>query len=55
MVMDGLSHEVKQKLASTRPDTVGSAARIPGVTPAAISLLVIYLKKSGYLGRTSIA
>ena len=41
----GLSNEVKQKLTSTRPDTVGQAARIPGVTPAAISLLLVYLKR----------
>ena len=41
----GLSNEVKQKLGEVRPATVGQAGRIPGVTPAAISLLLIYLKK----------
>jgi tRNA uridine 5-carboxymethylaminomethyl modification enzyme len=41
----GLSNEVKQKLAEARPDTLARAARIPGITPAAISLLLIYLKK----------
>jgi len=41
----GLSNEVKQKLAAARPDTLARASRIPGVTPAAISLLLIYLKK----------
>ncbi|MGB5250031.1 MAG: tRNA uridine-5-carboxymethylaminomethyl(34) synthesis enzyme MnmG, partial [Gammaproteobacteria bacterium] len=41
----GLSHEVRQKLAQTRPHTLGQAARIPGVTPAAISLLLIHLKR----------
>ena len=41
----GLSHEVKQKLDESRPATLGHAARIPGVTPAAISLLLVYLKK----------
>ncbi|WP_101674267.1 tRNA uridine-5-carboxymethylaminomethyl(34) synthesis enzyme MnmG [Alloalcanivorax mobilis] len=41
----GLSNEVRQKLAEVRPGTVGQAGRIPGVTPAAISLLLIYLKK----------
>ena len=41
----GLSNEVKQKLGTVRPDTLGQAGRIPGVTPAAISLLMIYLKK----------
>ena len=41
----GLSSEVKQKLGEIRPQTLGQAGRIPGVTPAAISLLMIYLKK----------
>ena len=41
----GLSNEVKQKLMATRPDTLSRASRIPGVTPAAISLLLIYLKR----------
>ena len=40
-----LSHEVRQKLARQRPDTLGQAARISGVTPAAISLLLVHLKK----------
>jgi len=42
----GLSAEVLQKLSKQRPETLGQAARIPGVTPAAISLLLIHLKKS---------
>ena len=41
----GLSNEVKQKLAITQPKTLGQASRISGVTPAAISLLQIYIKK----------
>lgn len=41
----GLSNEVKQKLLQSRPETVGQASRIPGMTPAAISLLLVYLKK----------
>ena len=41
----GLSNEVRAKLAAQRPETVGIAARISGVTPAAISLLLVYLKK----------
>jgi tRNA uridine 5-carboxymethylaminomethyl modification enzyme len=41
----GLSAEVRQKLANVRPATLGQAARIPGVTPAAVSLLLVYLKK----------
>jgi tRNA uridine 5-carboxymethylaminomethyl modification enzyme len=41
----GLSIEVRQKLKAHRPETVGQAARIGGVTPAAISLLLIFLKR----------
>jgi len=41
----GLSNELKQKLGQNRPDTIGRAGRIPGITPAAISLLLIYIKK----------
>ncbi|HEX9812818.1 MAG TPA: tRNA uridine-5-carboxymethylaminomethyl(34) synthesis enzyme MnmG [Burkholderiales bacterium] len=41
----GLSVEVRQKLLAHRPATVGQAARVPGVTPAAISLLLIHLKR----------
>jgi len=41
----GLSNEVKEKLSSIRPISLGQAARISGVTPAAISILQIYLKK----------
>lgn len=47
--VDGLSNEVRQKLGEVRPDTLARAGRIPGVTPAAISLLLIYLKKRGAL------
>jgi tRNA uridine 5-carboxymethylaminomethyl modification enzyme len=43
----GLSIEVRQKLAAQRPETLGQAARIPGVTPAAISLLLVHLKRLG--------
>jgi len=49
--VDGLSNEVKQKLSEARPQTLARAGRIPGVTPAAISLLLIYLKKKGVLQR----
>ncbi|MGE5152771.1 MAG: FAD-dependent oxidoreductase, partial [Bdellovibrio bacteriovorus] len=41
----GLSTEVREKLCRVRPSTVGQAARIPGVTPAAVSLLLIHLKR----------
>ena len=50
-VVDGLSNEVKQKLSEARPTSLARAGRIPGVTPAAISLLLIYLKKRGELER----
>jgi tRNA uridine 5-carboxymethylaminomethyl modification enzyme len=41
----GLSTEVRQRLSEVRPASLGQAARIPGVTPAAISILLVYLKK----------
>jgi tRNA uridine 5-carboxymethylaminomethyl modification enzyme len=41
----GLSSEVREKLARSCPETLGQAGRIPGVTPAALSLLLIHLKK----------
>jgi tRNA uridine 5-carboxymethylaminomethyl modification enzyme len=41
----GLSNEVRQKLTEQRPATIGQASRIPGITPAAISLLLVHLKK----------
>jgi len=41
----GLSHEVRQRLAEARPATLGQAARVPGVTPAAVSILLVHLKK----------
>lgn len=45
LAVEGLSNEVKQKLQTARPATLAQASRIPGVTPAAISLLLVYLKK----------
>ena len=44
--ISGLSNEVKQKLSDALPETLARAARIPGVTPAAISLLLVSLKKN---------
>jgi tRNA uridine 5-carboxymethylaminomethyl modification enzyme len=41
----GLSTEVRQKLSRQRPETIGQAARISGVTPAAISLLLVHLRR----------
>lgn len=49
--VEGLSNEVKQKLTAARPQTLARAARISGVTPAAISLVLVYLKKRGVLKR----
>lgn len=45
--ISGLSREIQQKLGQAHPETLGQAGRIPGVTPAAISLLLIHLKKRG--------
>ncbi|MFT3906707.1 MAG: tRNA uridine-5-carboxymethylaminomethyl(34) synthesis enzyme MnmG [Steroidobacteraceae bacterium] len=41
----GLSNEVRQKLATQRPQTLGQASRLPGITPAAVSILLVHLKK----------
>ncbi|WP_462166104.1 tRNA uridine-5-carboxymethylaminomethyl(34) synthesis enzyme MnmG [Pseudoalteromonas sp. GB43] len=49
----GLSNEVIAKLTDSRPDTIGQASRISGITPAAISLLLVYLKKQGLLRKTA--
>jgi len=45
--ISGLSNEVKQKLKQARPETLAQAARVPGVTHAAVSLLMVSLKKHG--------
>src|SRR5690554_5170983 len=44
-VISGLSKEIQQKLIAGRPETLGQASRIPGVTQAAVSLLMVHLKK----------
>jgi tRNA uridine 5-carboxymethylaminomethyl modification enzyme len=44
-LVDGLSNEARQKLVSARPATVGQASRLEGMTPSAVSLLLIHLKK----------
>lgn len=51
--VDGLSNEVRQKLTESRPETLARASRIPGVTAAAVALLLIYLKKRGALASDS--
>ena len=43
----GLSKEVQQKLGQHRPETLGQASRLSGMTPAAVSLLLVYLKRAG--------
>jgi tRNA uridine 5-carboxymethylaminomethyl modification enzyme len=43
----GLSNEVREKLQNAKPVSLGQAARISGVTPAAVSLLLVHLKRSG--------
>ena len=43
--INGLSREVREKLTAIRPRSLGQAYRIPGITPAAVSLLSVYLKK----------
>jgi tRNA uridine 5-carboxymethylaminomethyl modification enzyme len=45
--LTALSMEVRQKLAAIRPATLGQAARIPGVTPAAVSILLVHLRRHG--------
>lgn len=45
-----LSHEVRQKLARHRPETLGQASRISGITPAAISLLLVHLRRGRFKG-----
>jgi tRNA uridine 5-carboxymethylaminomethyl modification enzyme len=50
--ISGLSNEVVAKLSAARPETIGKASRISGITPAAISLLLVYLKKQGLLRKS---
>lgn len=47
----GLSFEVRQKLRAVKPETIGQASRVSGVTPAAVSLLLVYLKRKYYYSR----
>ena len=50
MTVSALSHEARQKLNKHRPETLGQASRLSGITPAAISLLLIHLKKGRFKG-----
>lgn len=45
--ISGLSNELKEKLSSVKPISLGQASRIPGITPAAVSILMVFLKKNG--------
>ena len=53
--VNGLSKEVQQKLNTNKPETIGQAGRIQGITPAAISLLLVHLKKRDLLNKTRAA
>lgn len=47
--VSGLSKEVTEKLISIKPESIGQAARVSGITPAAVSMLLIHLKKTGHI------
>jgi tRNA uridine 5-carboxymethylaminomethyl modification enzyme len=51
-LVTALSFEARQKLNKHRPETLGQASRISGITPAAISLLLIHLRKGRFKGFT---
>ncbi|CBV44339.1 tRNA uridine-5-carboxymethylaminomethyl(34) synthesis enzyme MnmG [Halomonas elongata] len=53
--VDGLSNEIRQKLVEARPETLAQASRISGVTPAAVSILLIHLKKRRLLDDSRVA
>lgn len=55
MAVSALSIEARQKLQKHRPETLGQASRISGITPATISLLLIHLRKSGFKGFAKMA
>jgi tRNA uridine 5-carboxymethylaminomethyl modification enzyme len=46
---------VREQLSRVRPGTIGQAGRIPGVTPAAVSILLVHLKKRSLTGRSRVA
>lgn len=53
-IIDGLSAEVVAKLTDIKPENIGQASRISGITPAAVSILLIYLKKNGLKRKVSL-
>ncbi|MEB0021147.1 tRNA uridine-5-carboxymethylaminomethyl(34) synthesis enzyme MnmG [Actimicrobium sp. CCI2.3] len=55
LAVTALSMEVRQKLHTQRPETLGQASRISGITPAALSLLLVHLKKGGYMEFAAVA
>lgn len=50
--ISGLSNEIKQKLLDVKPETIAQASRIPGITPAAVSLILVYLKKKNLINKS---
>ena len=52
-MIGGLSNEIRQKLKEVRPETVAQASRIQGVTPAAVSQILVHLKKRDLLKKQS--
>ncbi|GEN23791.1 tRNA uridine 5-carboxymethylaminomethyl modification enzyme MnmG [Halomonas cupida] len=52
--IEGLSHEIRQKLSEARPQTLAQAGRVSGVTPAAVSILLIHLKKRRMLDKQQV-
>jgi tRNA uridine 5-carboxymethylaminomethyl modification enzyme len=52
-VVQGLSNEIREKLARIRPQTIGQASRVAGMTPAGISLLLVHLKRHGRILRSA--
>ncbi|MBU1850930.1 MAG: hypothetical protein KJ995_00795, partial [Candidatus Omnitrophica bacterium] len=50
--INGLSNEIKEKLSSVRPKSLGQAARISGVTPVAVTILMVKLKGAGSRGKS---
>ncbi|MGP9676429.1 MULTISPECIES: tRNA uridine-5-carboxymethylaminomethyl(34) synthesis enzyme MnmG [unclassified Halomonas] len=53
--VEGLSNEIRQKLTNVRPETLAQAARISGVTPAAVSILLVHLKKRRLIASPEVA
>jgi tRNA uridine 5-carboxymethylaminomethyl modification enzyme len=50
----GISNEIRERLTKTRPETLGQASRLPGITPASVATLLIYLKMNAKKGREAV-